>query len=94
MVDSASLVPVGPRLVTTLTVDATSNVSVSPDGAHVSVATPVGVEVIDVALGRASRSPFPTGSFGIATFSPDGRRLLIGGGGRTDLRARRRDRRQ
>jgi outer membrane protein assembly factor BamB len=76
--DATTLAPVGPPLVTTLDITGLFPVvSMSEDGAYVAVADTTGVEVIDVASGRATRPPFPIGSGEPPGFSPDGRLLLI-----------------
>ena len=79
VVDSTTLAPVGPPLVTTIGLNFLAAVSMSPDGARIAVSGMTGVEVIDVAVGRAPQPPFPIGSVAEAAFAPDGRQLLIGG---------------
>jgi outer membrane protein assembly factor BamB len=51
----------------------------SPDGRQVAISSAEGVEVIDVASGRAERPPFPVPTGNTAEFSPDGESLLIAG---------------
>ena len=79
VIDTATLRPIGPDLVPTLPVDAFTHVALSPDGSTVAVTTAVTTEFIDVASGHSSLAPLPVGTLDRAAFSPDGRRLLVGG---------------
>ena len=79
VVDSTTLAPIGAPLVTTLGLDGLFAVSMSSDGARVAVSSDTGVEVIDVATGRAEQPPIPIGAGSTAYLSPDSRSVLIPG---------------
>jgi hypothetical protein len=69
VVDSTTLEPVGPPFVPSVGFNPLGGVSMSADGARVAVSGPGGVEVIDVAVGRAPRPPIPIGAIESAPFS-------------------------
>ena len=79
VVDTTTLAPVSPPLVTSTALDAQQTVAMSAAGDRVAISSPAGVEVIDVAAGRALQPLLPFGTRQPATFSPDGHSILIAG---------------